>query len=150
MTERWQTPGWIFDPLNQEFQFQLDAAADAETTRCDNYLTDALNTDEWPASPVWMNPPYGSKIEPFVRKADEQARRFHMTIVALIPFRCRAAYWHECIIGRAVEVRCIRTRPRFVRVDGTVPKLTGTCDSCIVVWRGRGGYTTKLVSGPSP
>lgn len=150
MTERWQTPGWIFDPLMTEFDFDLDAAADPEIARCPNFLTDALNVTEWPGARIWLNPPYGSKIEPFVRAAERQARVYHKTVVSLIPFRCRAAYWHECVIGRAVEVRCVRTRPRFVRADGTVPKLTGTCDSCVIVWRGRGHYTTKLLSGPAP
>jgi phage N-6-adenine-methyltransferase len=135
MSDRWLTPSWIFEPLMAEFNFDLDAAADSETARCQNYLTDALTLEDWPGSRIWLNPPYGQMIAPFVRKAASEAAK-DKTVVALIPFRCRAAWWHECVIGKASEVRCIRTRPKFVRPDGSVPKNTGSCDSCIVVWRG--------------
>ena len=134
-TERWLTPPEIFDPLMREFNFDLDAAADHDTARCPHFLTDALNATDWPGERIWLNPPYGRKLEPFVRRAaDESAKG--KTVVALIPFRCRAAWWHEAIIGRADEVRCIRKRPKFMRHDGSRPRLTGTCDSCVVVWRG--------------
>jgi len=135
MTERWQTPPEIFDPLMAEFDFDLDAAADCETKRAPRYLTDALALDDWPGERIWLNPPYGRKLEPFVRRAADESDKGKI-VVALIPFRCRAAWWHEAIIGRAHEVRCIRKRPKFLRADGSQPKLTGTCDSCIVVWRG--------------
>ena len=143
--ERWQTPPEIFEPLNEEFAFQVDAAADSVTTRCERFITDALGPNEWPGALIWLNPPYGRKLEPFVRRAaDEADKGDTRTIVALIPFRCRAAWWHECVIGRAAEVRCVRKRIRFVRPDGSRGKSVGACDSCIVVWRG-GKAETKLV-----
>lgn len=135
MTERWQTPPEIFEPLMREFNFDLDAAADKDTKRVRRFLSDALQRKDWPGERIWLNPPYGRKLEPFVRRASEEAAK-GKTIVALIPFRCRAAWWHEAVINRASEVRCIRKRPKFLRADGTRPKLTGSCDSCIVVWRG--------------
>lgn len=144
MTERWQTPPNIFEPLMSEFDFDLDAAADYEMTRCPRFLTDALELDEWPGERIWLNPPYGRKLEPFIRKAAEQAD-LGKTIVALIPFRCRAAWWHECVIGRAAEVRCVRKRIKFLRADGSVPKFTGSCDSCIVVWRWQRESTFTLL-----
>lgn len=116
-----------------EFRFDLDAAADEQTARLPRYLWDALTLDDWPGERIWLNPPYGRKLEPFVRKAAAEAAKGKL-VVALIPFRCRAAWWHECVIGKAVEVRCIRKRVRFVRLDGSRPSLTGSCDSCIVVW----------------
>jgi len=143
VSERWQTPPEIFDPLMAEFHFDLDAAADHETKRAARYLTDALDIEDWPGDRIWLNPPYGQKLAPFVAKAAYEAWKGR-TIVALIPFRCRAAWWHENVLGRASEVRCIRKRPKFLRADGTKPKLTGTCDSCIVVWRGRGNGITIL------
>lgn len=136
MTERWQTPPEIFDPLMAEFSFDLDAAADIETMRIHNWLNgNALTLPDWPGTRIWLNPPYGRKLEPFVRKAAQEAAKGKV-VVALIPFRCRAAWWHECVIGKAAEVRCIRKRPHFLRADGSRPKFTGSCDSCIVVWRG--------------
>lgn len=143
MTERWQTPPEIFEPLMREFHFDLDAAADYDTSRAPRYLSDALSVDDWPGERIWLNPPYGRKLELFVRRAAEEAAKGKL-VVALIPFRCRAAWWHEAVISRAQEVRCIRKRPKFLRADGSRPKLTGTCDSCIVVWRGNGVHETVL------
>lgn len=133
--ERWQTPPEIWTPLNEEFHFDLDAAADATTHRTPAYLTDALAIGEWPGKVIWCNPPYGRKLEPFVRRCAVEADK-GKTVVALIPFRCRAAWWHEAVIDRAYEVRCVRKRIKFVRPDGTRGKFTGSCDSCVVVWRG--------------
>lgn len=135
MSERWITPPEIFEPLMREFAFDLDGAADAETALVRPFLADALNISDWPGTRIWLNPPYGRQLEPFVRKAAAEADKGKL-VVALIPFRCRAAWWHEAVLDRATEVRCIRKRPRFLRPDGTRPKLTGSCDSCIVVWSG--------------
>ena len=142
--ERWCTPPEIFDPLMREFNFDLDAAADPYTFRVNWYLAEALKEGEWPGERIWLNPPYGRKLEPFVRRAFAEAQS-GKTIVALIPFRCRAAWWHECVIDVAPEVRCFRKRIRFMRPDGTRGNFTMSCDSCLVVWRGAWRGETKLV-----
>lgn len=149
-SERWATPPEIWEPLNEEFQFDLDAAGDAQLHRCERWLSDALGPERWIGSRIWCNPPYGRKLEPFVRRCAEEARIGGATIVALIPFRCRAAWWHEAVIGEAVEVRCVRKRIRFMRPDGTRGKFTGSCDSCIVVWDGQTTGTTVLTSFTYP
>lgn len=143
LTERWQTPPEIFLPLMDEFDFDLDAAADEQTKRVPMFLSNALDVKSWPGSRIWLNPPYGRKLEPFVRRAADEADKGKL-VVALIPFRCRAAWWHEAVIGRASEVRCVRKRIKFVRPNGTRGKFTGSCDSCIVIWRG-GTSNTSLV-----
>lgn len=144
--ERWQTPLEIFDPLMREFNFDLDAAADDHTKRLTPYLNDALVLADWPGERIWLNPPYGRKLEPFVRKAAAEATK-GKTVVALIPFRCRGAWWHQCVIGKAVEVRCFRKRIKFVRLDGSRPSLTGSCDSGLVVWRGMGTFNFEPGDG---
>ena len=144
-TECWQTPPEIFDPLMREFRFDLDAAANYQTKRTPRYLSDALNWEDWPGKRIWLNPPYGRKLEPFVRRIAQEAEKGKI-VVALIPFRCRAAWWHDCVIGVATEVRCIRKRPHFLRADGTRPKFTGSCDSCIVVWGGNHRGVTVMRS----
>lgn len=131
--ERWQTPPEVWDPLHAEFDFDLDAAADAITTRLPNYLTDALSPARWPGQRIWLNPPYGKKLEPFVRRAADEAG-YNKLVVALIPFRCRGGWWHDAVLGRAREVRCVRKRVSFVRLDGSRGEFTGSCDSCIVIW----------------
>ena len=139
------TPPEVWEPLHAEFRFELDAAADTKTARLPRYLTDSLEID-WPAKRIWLNPPYGRKLEPFVRKACLEASKGKL-VVALIPFRCRAAWWHECVLGKATEVRCVRKRVDFLRPDGSRGDFTGSCDSCIVIWDGHLGHwrQTKMV-----
>lgn len=149
MSECWQTPPEVFGPLMEEFQFDLDAAATSETTRLPRFLWDALNLDDWPGSRIWLNPPYGRQLDPFVRRAYEEAKKGKL-IVALIPFRCRAAWWHEAILGRATEVRCVRKRIKFMKTDGTRGNFTGSCDSCVVIWRGLGNGATMLTAQMHP
>lgn len=146
MSERWKTPPEIFDKLHTEFSFDLDAAADSRSMSIiPAFQSDSLMVGDWPGYRIWLNPPYGRKLEPFVRRAHEEWRKGGKVIVALIPFRCRGAWWHECVIGQAEEVRCVRKRPRFIRPDGSRPKLTGSCDSCIVLWRDKVDFT-RMVS----
>ena len=143
MAERWITPPEIFDPLHAEFRFDLDAAADEQTARLPRYLHDALEID-WPGERIWLNPPYGAKLAPFVRKAYAEAMKKKL-VVALIPFRCRAAWWHECVISKAAEVRCVRKRIKFLYPNGEPSELPGTCDSCIVIWDGHLGHWRKTI-----
>ncbi len=133
-----------------EFGFDLDAAADAETTRLPRHLWDALTVDEWPGERIWLNPPYGKMLAPFVLRAAQEAAKDKL-VVALIPFRCRAAWWHSAVLGKAKEVRCVRKRIKFIRPDGSRGAFTGSCDSCIVVWRGvnRSGSTLLNAFVPS-
>lgn len=143
--ERWQTPPEVWDPLHEEFVFDLDAAADEVTKRLPNYLTDALGPSRWPGKVIWLNPPYGRKLEPFIRRAAAEADCGKI-VVALIPFRCRAAWWHESVLGRASDVRCIRKRESCLRLDGSRGQFTGSCDSCIVVWNGADRGMTSITS----
>lgn len=145
-SERWRTPPEIWNPLHREFHFDLDACADAETKRVPRYLLDALSAEAWPKGRVYINPPYGRKLEAFVRRAAAEAASGNTVIVALIPFRCRAAWWHECVIGHATEVRCIRKRVSFVKPNGSRGNYTGSCDSCIVIWRGANTDLTRITS----
>lgn len=45
-SDEWATPQWLFDELNNEFDFTLDACATDENHKCTNYYTieqDGLN-----------------------------------------------------------------------------------------------------------
>lgn len=140
MSERWGTPPEIAVPLKRMFPIDLDAAADSDLHVVQNYITkeqDALSGKEWPGQVVFCNPPYGRKLEPFVRECERQARVYGKVVIGLFPFRCRAAWWHDCVIGRAIDVLCVRKRVKFLRPDGTRGAFTGSCDSCIVVWGGQ-------------
>lgn len=70
----WETPQDFFDKLDEEFHFDLDAAAIPENAKCEKFYTpqeDGLSK-VWTGS-VWCNPPYGREIGNWVKKASESA-----------------------------------------------------------------------------
>lgn len=126
----WRTPRDLFDQLDAEFGFTLDAAASANNALCDRFYTaedDAL-VQPWEGT-VFCNPPY-VRIAPWVEKAATAARQ-GATVVLLIPASTGTAYWHTWILGRpGVEIRFIRGRVRF---DGQ--PYPAPFDSAIVIFR---------------
>src|SRR4051812_26379019 len=53
----WETPPEVFDPLNREFGFTLDVAAQAHNAKCDRFISpddDGLVSD-WGANVCWCN-----------------------------------------------------------------------------------------------
>ena len=92
-SDSWETPQWLFDELNKEFNFGLDAAASKENSKCTFYWDeshDALTQDWfWDKDHrlnVFVNPPY-SKWQEFVKKAHEQNQKYGITVVMLLPSR---------------------------------------------------------------
>jgi phage N-6-adenine-methyltransferase len=96
-----QTPRWLYEALNAEFNFCLDAAALPETALHSNYLTpdiDALSVS-WgyyiPADVrnpfVWLNPPY-SDIGPWIKKCLKE-KECGIGSVVLIPEDSSANWW---------------------------------------------------------
>lgn len=70
----WGTPQWLFDELDREFHFTLDAAATKENTKCASFLEDGL-TQDWEGV-VWCNPPYGKGVTPkWIEKAYKENLR---------------------------------------------------------------------------
>lgn len=110
--EAWQTPRDLFDKLNAEFGFTLDATASKENTLCPAFFdieTDAMK-QQWSGS-VWMNPPYGpKKTGEFVRRAVAQ-RNNCTVIVVLVPSRTDTRWFHDVVYQKpGVEVRFIKGR----------------------------------------
>lgn len=118
-TGEWETPQDLFDTLDAEFGFDVDVCATADTAKCARYFTreqDGL-AREW-AGTCWMNPPYGSAIGAWVRKAWESAQN-GVTVVCLVPARTDTGWWWDyCRHG---EVRFLRGRLRFGGGDTGAP-----------------------------
>lgn len=97
MKNSWGTDPVIFNALNKEFNFSLDAAANDRNHKCDWYLTkedDALSID-WVIAiqdhasvkdtAVWINPPYGKGfIKKFMQKCIQEKAK-GVTSVLLVP-----------------------------------------------------------------
>lgn len=59
----WETPRALFEQLDAEFHFTLDAAASDENHKCGRYFTEKEDglRQNWEGETVFCNPPYGSR-----------------------------------------------------------------------------------------
>jgi len=140
--DEWETPPEIFDPLDAEFDFDLDPCATKENRKCQMYFdaeTDGLkNPWRTPGSVfswAFVNPPY-SQLKLWIAKSDEE-RRKGMGVVMLIPSRTDTRAWHAHIYDYklwrfrpGVEVRFLPSRVKFVGGAHCAP-----FPSCIVIFR---------------
>lgn len=112
-SDLWETPQDLFDKLNSEFKFTLDACANSENAKCGHYfsLSDNGLKQEWSGT-VWCNPPYGREIGKWVAKAQVEAAKGNATTVMLLPARTDTKWFHRYIYRRA-EIRFLRGRLKF-------------------------------------
>lgn len=142
-TDQWSTPPAFFAELDAEFDFAVDAAADATNAKCRVWFgerIDALALESWASTPcsIFVNPPY-SRCAEFVAKAAEEAAK-GCTVVMLIPSRTDTRYWHAHIWDRekhqpkpGVEVRFVKGRLKFGGGKNVAP-----FPSVVVVFRPAG------------
>ena len=129
----WATPQALFDSLDQEFSFTLDACATDKNAKCAKYYTkeqDGL-AQSWAGERVFLNPPYGREAANWIAKAYFESQ-YAEVIVALLPVRSDTAWFHDFVYGKA-EIRFLRGRVKFIGPNGTPG--TATFPSMIVVWK---------------
>jgi site-specific DNA-methyltransferase (adenine-specific) len=145
--DEWQTPQWLFDLLDQEFHFWLDAAATHENSKCESCLTPKMNalTQTWQSwtSPefekefgksIYLNPPYSAAlINAFMKKAYEESQK-GAVVVCLVPVS-GDKWWIDYAL-KAQEIRYIRGRVKFVGYDEDGNQVNGSpmFSSCVVIF----------------
>lgn len=131
----WETPPALFDRLNQVFNFTLDACAQHHTAKVS--LRYFVRTEDcqfcagtpdpmclwcdglrqpWAPQRVWLNPPYGRAMSPWLAKAWEESQRGAL-VVALIPNDTSTRCYHDLVQGRA-EIHPLDGRVKFVGAPG--------------------------------
>jgi site-specific DNA-methyltransferase (adenine-specific) len=136
--DEWGTPQWLFDLLDQEFHFALDAAADGQNRKCQGYFDKFISglDHEWNRrSATWLNPPYSAgNIDKFMAKALEESQR-GAVVVCLVPCATDTRWWHSYAM-KAQEIRFIKGRVRFVGYDedGNQVKNSPTFPSCVAIF----------------
>lgn len=148
----WSTPRDLFDRLDTEFGFALDAAASPANAKCARYhsRTDDGLRQPW-VSPTFCNPPYTGRgvLGAWIAKAARECDERGVLSVLLLPARTGRPWWREHIQGR--EVRFLPGRLTFEGAPASAP-----FDSVIVVFRpagggeasGEAGARACLTSGP--
>jgi phage N-6-adenine-methyltransferase len=106
------TPKWLFEVLDAEYHFALDAAATKESAKCHTFFTpneDGLKQDWSKASKgnaVFVNPPYAfGELEKWVDKAHQEAQQ-GTTVVMLLPLY-KSYPWFRDVVWKHAEVRMI-------------------------------------------
>ena len=104
----WTTPDWLFNLLDDEFRFTVDAAASAHNAKLARFFTqeqDGLR-QSWVDENVWINPPYAKTLTGlWVRKAYEESRK-NATVTMLLPAWTHADWYHRFCL-RYAEIRFI-------------------------------------------
>lgn len=130
-SDEWATPQHIFDELDEEFGFDLDACANKNNHKCDDYYSiedDGLSKD-WSGRRVFCNPPY-SNIAEWVKKAFYETKNDNTLVVLLIPARTDTRYFQNYIYNRS-EIRFVKGRLKFGTSKNYAP-----FPSMIVIFRG--------------
>ncbi|WDW17303.1 phage N-6-adenine-methyltransferase [Enterococcus faecium] len=133
----WETPQELFDNLNNEFDFELDAFASDKNAKCKHFFTerdDSFQQDWTKYKSIFINPPYTSKVQDEVLKKinDTISSNWMGVIVLLIPARTDTKRWHDYIFNKADDIRFIKGRLRF-EVDG-IPRGSSTFPSAVIVY----------------
>lgn len=130
--DTWSTPKWLFEQLNEEFNFSTDVCASKKNTKCKKFYdkeSDGLKQD-WKGS-CFCNPPYGSRvIDEWMKKSYESSLQ-GATVVCLVPSATSTKWWHNYAMRG--EIRFIKGKVRFVR-DGEI-KGPAAFHSAIIVFR---------------
>lgn len=130
----WETPQELFDRLNAEFHFTLDAAADDLNHKLPHYYTLETNglDQDWGGERVFCNPPYGDKdTGVWTQKCWEEAQKPNTLVVLLIPARTDRKSFHDFIYEKpGVEIRFLKGRLKFEdkgQAMGTAPFPSMLC-----------------------
>jgi len=135
-SDNWETPKWLYDDLNAEFNFDFDPCPInyGEITPDKDGLLIAWGKRNF------VNPPYSRKLkDAFVKRAVEVANDGNLC-VCLLPVSTSTVLFHDIIQPNAKEIRFLRGRVKFIGVNTFGERVTnqnGMHDSMIVIFDGR-------------
>lgn len=116
-----RTPPDIWEELNKEFNFTLDACASDDNHLCEKYYTkdNSCLTKDWSGEVVYCHPLFDINIGKFVEKAAKEK----CTTVMLLPASTHTRYFHKFIYKKPnVEIRFLEKPSkgfRFGKDDGS-------------------------------
>ena len=129
-SDNWETPSYIYDELNNEFDFDFDPCP----INHDISKWDGLKV-EW-GNRNFINPPYSRKLkEAFVKKAIEQSKKGKLCVL-LLPVSTSTVLFHDYILPNKKEIRFIKGRVKFIGYNTYGEKVSnkaGMHDSMIVI-----------------
>lgn len=130
INQKYETPQYLFDALNEAFHFDIDVCATYENTKCQRYYTPEIDGLKQPwhnHKTCWCNPPYKETLK-WIEKAYQESL-LGATVVCLIAARTDTRYFQDYIFPYAKAICFIRGRLRFMG-----EKNPATFPSAIVVF----------------
>ena len=126
----WKTPEWLYNKLNEEFNFDCDPCPLRNNIDKFNGLT-----FEW-GQRNFINPPYSRKLkEAFIKKAYTESQKGKLCVM-LLPVSTSTKIFHEIILPNA-EIRFLQGRVKFEGYNSKgelVTDKTGMHDSMVVIF----------------
>lgn len=144
-----RTPAYILRPLYDAIggPFDLDpCAATADAKRASVKARVRLTAEDDGLSHAWRgtvfcNPPYGRALPFWMAKCRREAAPGRATVIALIPARPDAGWWHEHLVGHA-DIILLRGRIRFQGADNSAP-----FPSAIAMWAAAPELAARIAAG---
>ena len=130
--QNWQTPPALFQQLDQEFHFTVDAAASDDNHLCPRYWTEETDglAQDWTSERVFCNPPF-SKMRKWVLKASSES---DIDVAAMItPAAIDSKWWTENVLPTVSEIRFIKGRVWFLK-DGKQQQAVNPIGCTILIW----------------
>lgn len=126
------TPPEVFGPLNDRWQFTVDAAASPANARCARYFTAADDglQQPWAGETVWCNPPF-SVLRPWVVKAWNEHAAARGIVLLLPANRTEQGWWQQLVepyrdrTGSPLTTQFLPGRPRFLTPDQAAADMAG-------------------------
>lgn len=121
----WETPDDLFNRLDSQYHFILDAAANRLNTKCSVWYGPGGERENalvvaWPLDRgnIWLNPPYSRGLQTkFVQKALRecylQGDNSNNHVVCLLPARTDTKLFHETILNSPAKVEFLKGRVKF-------------------------------------
>jgi len=117
-----ETPWWLFDLLDLEFGFTVDAAASSYNAKLERYWTEEIDglAQDWTDESIFINPPFAvADLRRWTERAWLATRQAGTTVVMVVPVKADQDWWHRFAIK--TEIRFIQGRVTFEGNTGTFP-----------------------------
>jgi site-specific DNA-methyltransferase (adenine-specific) len=146
MKDTWQTPQHVYDWLDKQFHFELDAACTIENCKCaygifynqnhdalvEDWTHDTSNAFDFYYKNIWLNPPYSrGNLPRFMEKAYQESLK-GATIVCLVPLDI-TSWVRNFVIGKS-EVWIPDERICFIDPDTGLPGESPSKGNMIVIY----------------
>lgn len=130
--ENWETPKELFNKLNKEYNFTLDACASEQNKLCNKYYSiENSFLNNYPKNErIFINPPYSRNIGKFIEHCFNLQSENEI-IVLLLPARTDTKWFHKYILNNPyTQIEFIKGRLKFT-LNG-ISKNSATFPSMIV------------------